>query len=210
IEKERLNFDTMPDEPPEVQIRRMVAKGLRAQLKTGNLLTGQLFVDVDFFQDVEAAAITTYKGLSVLPSIPAASQRIVQDIASIAATLNKLPLEEIGQSLQSSLAGLDRLINDPALQNVPANLAQTLAQLETLASELNGGTLPEVNTTLKEVNDLVMELEALFSADSPLHEDLSEVLREIANTARSITDLADLLERHPEALLQGKNIGADE
>lgn len=207
IEKERLDLEIVDDQTFEDRLANMVAQGFRAQLKTGNLLTGQLFVDLEQFNNPPEASITTFKGLRVVPSVPSASQQITNAIEVITAKLSKMPLEEIGRNLESSLAGVDRLINDPDLQNAPESLARILAQTERMIEELNAETVPEVNTTLREIDNLLQELKAWFSSDSPLYEELDEALKHISSAARSISEVADLLERHPEALLQGKNIG---
>ena len=207
LERQRLALEAVKEENMDYRLAQMVNRGLRAQLKTGNLLTGQLFIDLEYFPDAEEAAISTYKDLNVFPSIPSATQQIAQDLASITTKLNKLPLEEIGKNLQSSLAGVDRLINDPELQNAPESLARILAETEKMIAGLNAGTVPEVNTTLQEIDFLLQELRAWFSSDSPFYEELDEALKNISKAARSISEVADLLERHPEALLQGKNIG---
>ncbi len=205
FEKQRLALELNEEQQLKNQIDRMVFNGLRAQLKTGNLLTGQLFIDMEYFPDAPAATITSHKNLKVLPSIPSASQQIAQDFASITAKLNRLPLEEIGRDLQSSLAGIDRLVNDASLQAAPESLQSILGEIETLMKDLNAGTVPEFDQLLSRLENLLKEMEAWFSPDAPLYSELDSALKNVSKAAKAINDMADLLERQPESLIQGKS-----
>lgn len=186
------------------RIHRMVKKGFRAQLKTGNLLTGQLFVDLDFYPDAPPAELSYLEGLPMVPSVPSSSQQIMQDVARFAKKLNALPLERIGRDLQKTMAGADRLVNGPDLRNAVQSLRQVLSELEATTKTLNADTVPQINATLKEVEKVVKDLDGWVNADAPLQGDLRQTLQELAAAGRAISALAELLDRHPEALIQGK------
>jgi paraquat-inducible protein B len=79
-----------------------------------------------------------------------------------------------------------------------------LKELKTTTRTLNSDTVPQVNRALAEMDNLIKDLGRWVDADSPLYEDVRTTLQELAGAARSINDLADMLERHPEALIQGK------
>jgi len=192
------------DEEQEDRIHLMVKKGFRAQLKTGNLLTGQLLVDLDFYPDAPPVELSSMYGLPLVPSVPSSSQQIMQDAAGFVKKLNELPLEKMGKDLQQSLAGVDRLVNGPDLRNAVHSLRQVLAELETTTTTLNADTVPQINATLKEMQTVVKDLDGWVSADAPLQGDLRQTLKELSDAARAISELADMLNRHPEALIQGK------
>jgi paraquat-inducible protein B len=188
----------------EDRIHRMVQKGFRAQLKTGNLLTGQLFVELDFYPDAPPVELSFMNGLPMVPSVPSSSQEIMQGVARFVKKLDQLPLEAIGKDLQNTMAGMDRLVNGPDLRDAVKSLRDILDELKTTTQTLNADTVPRINTALAEMATVLKDLDGWVSADAPLQGDLRKTLEELAAAGRALSDLADMLERHPEALIQGK------
>ncbi len=205
IESQRLSLPAKREEDEVNRLQRMLSKGLRAQMKVGNLLTGQLFVDMEFFPDASPVSMKVYKDLYVLPSTPLTTQKILHNAAAFLKKLNTIPIEEMGKNMQSSLAGLDTLVNSEEIQELPSNLQSIVEDIKGMTHTLDTTTLPGVNNSLEEIQRLVKELGSFVSTDSPLYFELHETLQQLANAAQAINKLADLLERHPEALLQGKN-----
>ena len=186
------------------RIHRMVKKGFRAQLKTGNLLTGQLFVDLDFYPDTPPVELSFSNDLPVIPSVPSASQEIMLGVARFVKKLDQLPLEAIGKDLQNTMAGMEKLVNGPDLRDAVQSLGDILEELKTTTQTLNADTVPRINAALAEMTTVIKDLDGWVSADAPLQGDLRKTLEELAAAGRAISDLADMLERHPEALIQGK------
>ena len=191
-------------EEQEDRIHRMVKKGLRAQLKTGNLLTGQLFIDLDFYPDSPPAELSLSRGMPLVPSVPSSTEEIMQGVTRFVKKLGQLPLEDIGRNLDKSMAGINRLVNDPALGDSLQSLRHIMDELETTTQTLNADTVPKINATLAEMENVIKDLDGWVSADAPLQGDLRQTLKELSDAARAISDLADMLDRHPEALIQGK------
>jgi paraquat-inducible protein B len=144
----------------------LVARGLRAQLKTGNILTGRLYVDLEFFPDAEEEKIRYVEGMEVLPTVPTSIQEITRNVTAILNKVKEVPFDKIGADMARSIANLDK-------------------------------TMLQADETLKTIDKM-------FAEDSPISEELKTSLRELADAARSLRILADYLERHPEALLRGK------
>lgn len=115
-----------------------------------------------------------------------------------------MPLEEIGSNLQGATEGLNKLANSPKLQNAVHTLDEILKDLKTTTESLNVTTFPQLNKTVAEMEKLIKDLGSWVDQDSPLYEDLRTTLNEFSRAAQAISDLADMLERHPEALIQGK------
>ena len=164
----------------------MVARGLRAQLRTGSLLTGQLYVALDFFPG--AAKVKPKKDaqlddddLSEMPTVPSSLLELQETLASVAAKIKKFPLDQVGEDLQSTLKSANRLID-----------------------RVDAETLPEVRTMLADVRKAVDSADRLLKPNSPLSQDARDAMREIARAAAAFRMLADYLERHPEALISGK------
>ena len=90
--------------------RLVEQQGLRAQLRSGNLLTGQLFVAFDFFPNAAKAKIDWSRDPVELPVMPGAITDLEQKVSGILAKLDKLPLEAIGADLTKALASLDQTL----------------------------------------------------------------------------------------------------
>jgi len=205
LEPERLNLSAPQDMGKELERwQRLLDKGLRAQLNTGSLLTGQLYIKLEFFEDAPPVKLSYNKGLPVIPSMPAATQEILRGITRIVKKLEQLPLEAIGRDLQHTMAGMDRLVNGPDLRDSVKSLRSILAELESTTQKLNADTVPRVNAALTEMENVLKELDGWVSTDAPLQGDLQHTLKELADAARAVKELADMLDRHPEALIQGK------
>jgi paraquat-inducible protein B len=204
IEPERLPLPIAEDETQMDHEQRMLAKGFRAQLATGNLLTGQLFIDLDFRADAPPAARRRHDGLPVIPSVPSSSQEIMRGVTRFARRLDHLPLEAIGRDLERTLAGMERLVNGPELRQAVQSLGRIMTEVEAATRSLNADTVPRLNRLLAEMQAVLQDLEQWTSADAPLQGNLQKALQEVADAARAVSGLVDVLERHPEALLQGK------
>ncbi|MGE0802885.1 MAG: intermembrane transport protein PqiB [Lautropia sp.] len=171
------------------QLRFLVSRGLRAQLRTGNLLTGQLYVALDFFPSASAVEGELAAGDPIeLPTVPNSLDELQTQIADIARKLNQVPFEQIGGDLQKSLASLNR----------------TLASAEQTVRSLRNDVAPEITAAMRDARKTLDSVQRTLRDDSPLQEDLRQALREVARSAVSVRVLTDYLERHPESLLRGK------
>src|SRR6202162_62410 len=159
----------------------LVEHGLRAQLKTASLLTGTLYVAVDFFPAAPKATMDWSKSPPELPTIPGNLQGLQDSITSLVAKLNKIPFETIGKDLH-----------------------QTLTDADGLLKTLNTQVAPEARTTLVAAQEALASANRSLQPDSPLSQSTVDTMRELSRTAASFRALADYLERHPEALLRGK------
>ncbi len=184
-------------------IEALVAQGLRARLKTGSLLTGQLYVDLDFYKD-EPPTQLSYKGeLPELPTLPSVAEAFKNDLAEILAKLKRLPLDKISEELLGTVQGSNRLMNSQDIKDSIRSLNVALKDVHELAQTSNK-EIARISTNLdKSLNTTVKVLEQI-DPGSPMVVDISNALEELAASARSIRTLTDYLERHPEALLHGK------
>ncbi|QDQ86683.1 MCE family protein [Alcaligenaceae bacterium SJ-26] len=158
----------------------LVAHGLRAQANTGNLLTGQLYISLNFVPDATPVAFNPDADPLVLPTIDSGFGQMEEQISSIVAKINRIPFADIGRNLNASLANLDR----------------TLAQI-------NGQVLPDVAGTLDQAQRTLRSTGSMLSEDAPLQQNLNETLLGIQRATRSLQTLTDVLGRSPDALLRG-------
>jgi len=88
-------------------INTLVARGIRAQLRTGNLLTGSALIAFDFFPNAPRATVDWSQDPVQLPTIPGQLQTMEASVEHIITKLDKLPMNEIAQSLQKAMSDLD-------------------------------------------------------------------------------------------------------
>jgi paraquat-inducible protein B len=172
-------------------------RGLRAQMRSGSLLTGQLYVALDYFPNAPKTTIDWSQDPTVIPVVPSTVQDIEARLTSIAAKLDKLPYEAIGTDLTTALA----------------TLAQTLKSADKMVNRLDTEITPGLKTTLDGLHGTLITADGmlkntnatLVGTDAPAQQELRDALQEITRAARSLRLLADFLERHPESLLRGKS-----
>jgi paraquat-inducible protein B len=169
-------------------MRKLVDNGLRAQLKTGNLLTGMLYVALDFFPDAPKVKTDWSKNPPVLATMPGTLDDLQASLASIARKLDQLPLADISADLRKALA----------------TLTNTLASADKLVQRVDADIAPKATEVLEQVRKTLANVDHVLSDDSNLQQDLHETLREISRAAAALRALSDTLERHPESLLRGK------
>lgn len=166
----------------------LVSKGMRAQLRTGNLLTGQVYVAIDFFPDAKPAKLEPNQTPLELPTQPNSLDELQSQVSDIARKLNKVPFDEISADLRKTLATLNK----------------TLASTEQLAKSLNNDVTPEMAAAMKDVRRTLQSAEKTIADDSPLQQDVRQTLQEVTRAAASLRVMTDYLERHPESLIRGK------
>lgn len=157
-------------------LERMVAKGFRAQLRTGNLLTGQRYIALDFFANAKKARVDWDKRRPELPTQPGTLDSLQDQLLAIV------------ESLRHTLQHVDQLV---------VRLDQEVApELAT--------TLRDARKTLDSADRMLGSADKLMAGDAPLQLEMRETLREVSKAATAVRDLADLLERQPQSLLTGK------
>ena len=173
---------------PEQRIRWLVGKGLRAQLRTGNLLTGQVYVALDFFPHAAPAKVDADKNPLELPTVPNSLDDLQAQVLELVTKINQVPFEQIGKDARTVLASMDK----------------TLKSVEQLTRGLNNDVSPEITAAMKDVRKTLDTAERTIASDSPLQQDMRQTLQELTRAAASLRVLTDYLERHPESLLRGK------
>ncbi len=177
--------------------QRMVEqRGLRAQLRSGSLLTGQLYVALDYFPDAPRAKIDWSRDPAELPVVPSTLPDIEAKLTRIVAKLEQLPLEEIGADVTKALATLN----------------ETLQDASKAVNRIDADVTPELRTTLEGVRRAIATADGvlqntdatLLGQGAPVQQELRDALQEIARAARSLRVLTDYLERHPDSLIRGK------
>ncbi|WP_292780921.1 intermembrane transport protein PqiB [Methylophilus sp. UBA6697] len=180
------------------RIAQMLQRGLHATLKSGNLITGSVFVDLNMDQH----AHKTYKrerfeGLPVMPTTATNLAQIEQKLSDLLDKLNGLKVEPVLSGLDKNLQQsektmqeiralsqqVNQLLSQPDLQQMPANINQTMQELR---------------TTLKGL-----------SPESPAYQELTTTLQRLDKALRDIQPLARTLNEQPNAILFDRKPGND-
>ncbi|VEF10992.1 paraquat-inducible protein B [Pseudomonas fluorescens] len=162
-------------------IGTFVDNGLRAQARSGNLLTGQLYIALDFFPKAEKVAFDPSARPVAIPTVPGSLEQLQEKLEAMVDKINKLPVDRIANNLDGNLV----------------ELRKGLAQF-------NAKTLPGVQNTLNDVSKTLQSANSTLAEDSPQREKLTETLDELGRMSRSLRELSDYLGRHPESLIRGR------
>lgn len=182
--------------------RQFVAHGLRARLASGSVITGQKLVALDFLPDAPRADLI--EG-GIYPEIPTAGASDIDSLMQAA--------KGVLVSVKSAVDGLDQTIRSPEMKRSLASFDRSMANFEAITKDAQ----PQVGPMLADLRDashaadqaLTQAAAALTStanalSSDPAGGDLAGTLTELREAARSLHELTDYLETHPEALIKGK------
>ncbi|MHC8362046.1 PqiB family protein [Pseudomonas sp. LS2P72] len=162
-------------------IGSFIDNGLRAQARSGNLLTGQLYIALDFYPKAEKVAFDPTARPVSIPTVPGSLEQLQEKLEGMVNKINQLPIERIAGNLDSNLV----------------ELRKGLVQF-------NAKTLPGVQTTMADVSKTLQSASSTLAEDSPQREQLGQTLDELGRMSRSLRELSDYLGRHPESLIRGR------
>jgi paraquat-inducible protein B len=184
----------------------LVAKGMRAQLQTGSLITGQLLVAIDMHPEAPPAQINWEGRYPELPTVPTAMEEITTSLTQVLRKVEKLPIEQIGSDLRDTVQGVKLLVNSAELKDSIKALDATLNQAQKFAGGLNTKIAPDLDKAIANLNATLIQAEKLArSLNSNVAPQADRTLKELQAAARSIKNWAAYLERNPEALIRGKS-----
>jgi paraquat-inducible protein B len=192
-------------------MERLVEKGLRAQQRIGNLLTGQSYVSMRLHPEAESRTILRDDTYPVLPTIPNTVEEIAATAKGLLERLNGLPFEKTLEDIREAAQKVTTVVGSTALESAIDNIDQSFAEFKEVTSGFNDGTIPKLNEMLDQIQGaLTIGKQALSRANTVLGEgapvvnNLNRLLLELQDAARSVEALADYLERHPDAIVFGK------
>jgi paraquat-inducible protein B len=206
---------------PETGLKILVGQGLRATLQSANLLTGQMIVALEFVPDAPPATVTTQNGAYVIPTSESGSFSGLEAAATqLLNKVNSIPFESLGRNLDKTTKGLNDLVNGPQLKDALVSLNSALTTARDTLKNVDAGVTPamrklpgvtaDLEKTLASVNRLALSLQGGYGHDTSFNRNLDRLMVQLSDAVRSIRALADMLARHPEALIKGRPPGGTE
>lgn len=207
----------------KASIDELIDAGLRAQLQLQSLLTGQLFIQIDFFPRTQPSLVKNSRYRSAYDEIPT----IPTPIEIIGELLEGIPVDKLKNHIISSIEGIDRLVNSEELQQAITAMRMALEEFRQLVSSLDQQVEPvstnlnltledtrkalqKAGTTLDGISDTMQQADTtLKSADAVLSDEqilsaLDNALNEITAAAYAIRVLAESINNQPESLIRGR------
>jgi paraquat-inducible protein B len=215
---------------PEVA-KALIDQGLRGQLQMESLVTGLLYVGLDFFPDTPAHFVQSAQENSKymeIPTIPSIFEQAQDVVSSIVARLQEVDFKSLLTSLEQTSSGVNSLVTSPELKASLQGLQKTIPKLEetivtvrdaartldsnvqTATSDLKQTTsdmraaLRQASDTMKGAEQAIANVKTLVDPDSQTFYELTRSLREVSAAARSMRQLSNYLERNPRALIFGR------
>jgi paraquat-inducible protein B len=216
VDGQRLEM-TDPD-----NVRDLINRGMRAQLQSQSLVTGILFVQIDFFPDTPIRYVLPQPSDPIeIPTVQTTLEEASTAAREIIDELRSVKFGPMVQDASEALESIRDLVRSPALHSTVDALPETvknfneaIASLRGLSANLQGrvdplakrldSTLSGADQALTSVRETVGAARLLIEPGSPLEHDLRKTLRDVSSAARELGELADFIERNPTALLYGK------
>jgi paraquat-inducible protein B len=219
IELDRFKF-RKPGEilNPQKDMPLLIKRGFRGTLDMQSLVSGKFLIELDFYPDSPLVLKNINKEYIEIPTIPSTTSKLTR-------SLDKLDIEALQNKLEFAMDGIGKLTTNPDLAASIGHLKETLRDARKLVNRVDRQVDPLAKDTKKTVNDIgklarnldgrvggvatsldktLLSIRGVISEDSPLVVDLQKTLKEISAMSRSIRQLADYLEQHPETLIRGK------
>ncbi len=207
-------------------VTMLIEHGLRAQLNAQSLVTGLLFVQLDFRPDIPATFVLPPDSkVREIPTIPTAMEQVQTAAENIFRKLQEVHVEALIKSLTEAVDTVKTVVATPelreAIQALPAtvaNLNQTVTSFRDLSVQLDAKASPMLDSlkktsdkggaALEQATGTLQTVQQFVEPESPVSAQLSASLQEVQGAARALRLLASYLERNPSAIVRGKDVAA--
>jgi paraquat-inducible protein B len=207
-----VNASGMEGVTPEEEITALIARGLRAQLETQSMVLGQKYVKLDLFPDSELRYQFLNQNYPEIPSIPTVEEQIGVTLSRLVDKIDDIPIAELSQATLSLIQGVDSLVHSQELRGAIVAIERVLNETSVILAEVNEQIGP-VSADVAEVTAAMTG--AIAAADTLLvtlrgvtvenQGDVYTAVKELSEVARSLRNLLDYLQRHPDAIIWGKD-----
>jgi paraquat-inducible protein B len=215
VQPERIgNVKVIEGRGPLENTKMLVERGLRAELKSTNLITGQMSVALEIVPNADPAELTMEGDVIVMPSVAGGLAGITNSVNQLLSKLNNMPFQQIGASLAETLRGASKVANSADGTKALASLQGVMTAAQQVLVKVDSGAGPalrdlpgiarDLEVALSQASKTLASVNSGYGDDSKFRSDLTRTMLQLNDTIRSIRVLADLLSRHPEALVRGR------
>ena len=217
------SLSLIPGGKREEEFKRLIDAGLRARLEVQSILTGLLYVDLDFHRS-QAARLTgmNYKDMPEVPSIPPTVDEVLTTLEDVVRKIRGMPLEAMVDDMAATLAEFRRLVSSGETRRSQAALTQALENTQRLMAKLErdlpvvlknldqtlgsvGQTSRDFSATARETQSAVRELQGqtapVLKAAETTMRDFSVTAQEATLTVRELRGQTGPLLKSAEATL---------
>lgn len=190
-------------------IRRLLARGYRAQLSQRPAVIGALVISIDAVKGAGPATLLAGEPM-VIPTLESASgiEEITGQVNQLLAKMNRIPLEAIGRDVRQLTARVGALASSPELTDSLKHLDHTLVQVDQMVSDVKpqvGPLVQKLGQAADQLTGTAAAARSTLSGEGAAQDaSLPDAISQLTEAARSIRSLADDLKRHPESLIRGK------
>ncbi|QMF88593.1 intermembrane transport protein PqiB [Citrobacter freundii] len=189
IEPERLKAQLGEDTDVGAHLEQLLKRGLRGSLKTGNLVTGALYVDLDFYpKEPPITGVREFNGYQIIPTVSGGLAQIQQRLMEALDKINNLPLNPMIEQatntlsesqrtmkhLQTTLDNMNKITSSQSMQDLPADMQNTLRELNRSMQGFQPGSAA--------YNKMVADMQRL-----------DQVLRELQPVLKTLNDKSNAL-----------------
>jgi paraquat-inducible protein B len=196
-------------------MQAFVDRGMRARLQTLSIVTGVLYVDFDLLPGSPLVLVQAEDApVAELPTLPTALEEMTKSVSEILAELRAVDFERIGKGLNDAIGNVNGLIDKPELQRAVEGLPEVVASAKRLLANLDDrsgpvltsarGTADEARRAAESLRATLEDVRGLLAPDAALAYGLTRTVADLGQAARALRDLADYLERNPNAVVFGR------
>jgi paraquat-inducible protein B len=204
------------ERPSPSMYDELIARGLRARLESQSLVTGALFVEINWFplSPVKLSEIDPKGGVPEIPTVPTKLAEIGASVTAILAKVGQIDFAALARSITEAASSVDRLASSPKVPEALAEVTAAASAFEKLGRDTNADLRPllgDLRLTVGDARSAVVGLNGaagaasrLVAPEAPLSVRLGEALGQVSRAADAVRDLAEYLQRNPNSLLVGK------
>jgi len=196
-------------------LEELIKAGLRARLETQSLVTGVLYVGLDFLPDTPIVRILPTDGPDLeIPTVPTTFEQVFANLEKVMRRVDALDLEGLVASARGALDGVKDLARSPKVDEAIVELHDTLASIHHVADSLQPNVQPtlkdlraalaQAKTSLETLNGTLVSLRDVLDPNAPVVVDFTRTLADVGDAARSVRSLADYLDQKPNSLITGR------
>ncbi len=210
-----------------------IAEGLRAKLNYQSIVTGMLYIELDFIADKGEKYELKYGGtrFKEIPAAKSGLSELAKGFEKTMADVAKIDFAAIGQNVHSAIVkvnekldGIDaKAISDSAVSALKGvdelarsrDVAEAIKKLDALLSDsdaLVNGARAELKkfsasgaSVMARLDEVLRNVNSVVAPQSPFRYQIAVLLKTMDESMSYISNFTDYLQRNPNSLLRGKD-----